>query len=105
IVRYDQPATTATAVFLAGGVAVCVAGLALLRYVLSTGPLSPRLAMAGGASATVIVGTAVPPGAQAVALAPLLRPGIVCRAWGAGTAWPRSAIPATTDSVSFATSS
>ena len=82
IVRYDQPATTATAVFLAGGVAVCVAGLALLRYVLSTGPLSPRLAMAGGASATVIVGTAVSPEAQVVALTLILSAGIVYEARG-----------------------
>src|SRR5712691_8315463 len=82
IVRYDQPATTATAVFLAGGVAVCVAGLALLRYVLRTGPLSPRLAMAGGASATVIVGTAVSPEAQIVALTLIMSAGIVYESRG-----------------------
>jgi hypothetical protein len=56
IVTYNQPADAATAWFLAGGVALYMAGLVLLRVVLRTGPLGPRTAVAAVALATVIVG-------------------------------------------------
>lgn len=55
----------------------------MLRYVLGTGPLAPRLAMTGGASATVIVGVEISPEAQIVALTLILVAGIAheSRGW------------------------
>jgi low temperature requirement protein LtrA len=77
MMRYDRPAAAATAWFLAGGVAVYVAGLTFFRYVLRTGPLAPRLGLVVLALVTVVVGLEVSPEAQIAALAILLAAGVV----------------------------
>jgi low temperature requirement protein LtrA len=77
VLRYDQPATAATAWFLAAGVAAYVAALVLLRAILDTGPLTPRLVVAGGALLTVVAGLAVSPEAQLGALTFVIGAGIV----------------------------
>jgi low temperature requirement protein LtrA len=77
VLRYDQPATAATAWFLAAGVAVYVAALVLLRAILGTGPLTPRLVIAGAALLTVLAGLTVSPEAQLGALTLVVGAGIV----------------------------
>ena len=77
VLAYDQPASAATAWFLATGVAVYVAALVLLRFILRTGPLTPRLVVAGGALLTVVAGLAVSPEAQLAALTLVVGGGIV----------------------------
>jgi len=76
VVRYDEPATPATAVFLAGGVAAYAIGLALFRWVLHSGPLLVRLLIAILALATVWLGMAFTPVAQISALVVILIAGI-----------------------------
>jgi len=80
IVQYDEPATAATAWFLAAGVAVYVGGLSLLRYVLRTGPLAPRLAMSAIALVTVVVGLEVSAELQIAALTLIVTAAIVIEA-------------------------
>jgi hypothetical protein len=76
VVRYDRPAAVATAWFLAAGVAVYVAGLALFRFILRTGPLALRLGMAAVALVTAVIGLEVTAEAQIVALTLILGAGI-----------------------------
>jgi low temperature requirement protein LtrA len=68
IVDYGEPATAATAWFLAAGTAVYVAGLALFRLLLRTGPVGTRLGVAAMALVTVVVGLGISPEAQLAAL-------------------------------------
>jgi low temperature requirement protein LtrA len=76
VVGYSRPATTPTAWFLAAGVGVYVAALALLRFILRTGPVTPRLVMAGAAVLTVVAGLAVTPEAELAALTIVLATGL-----------------------------
>jgi len=76
VVRYDEPATMATAVFLAAGVAAYAVGLALFRWVLRSGPVSVRILIAILALPTVWLGVAITPVAQITALVVILIAGI-----------------------------
>jgi low temperature requirement protein LtrA len=76
VAHYDQPAGAATAWFLAAGVAVYVAALALVRFILRTGPLTVRLVMSGAALLTFVVGFEISPEAQLAALTLVLVAGI-----------------------------
>jgi low temperature requirement protein LtrA len=76
VLVYRHPATAATAWFLAAGVALYVAALALLRLILHTGPLTPRLVMAGAALATFLAGYAISPEVQMGTLTAILVIGI-----------------------------
>jgi low temperature requirement protein LtrA len=77
VLRYDEPASAATAWFLATGVATYVVGLVLFRAVLHTGPLALRLTMAGAAVITVLIGLVVSPEAQIAALTLVVVAGIL----------------------------
>jgi low temperature requirement protein LtrA len=77
ILNFGTPAPTATAWFLAAGVAGYVAALAILRRVLGTGPAAPRLVIAALALATVFAGREASPELQLAALSTLLIAGIV----------------------------
>ncbi len=77
VVRYDEPATAATAWFLAAGVATYVLGLVAFRAVLRTGPLAPRLAVAAVAVATVVIGLEISPELQIATLTLVVVAGIV----------------------------
>jgi len=68
IVDYDEPATAATAWFLAVGVATYVVGLVALRAVLRTGRLGLRLSIAVAAVPTVVIGLEVSPEMQIAVL-------------------------------------
>jgi hypothetical protein len=76
VVRYDEPATLATALFLAGGVAAYAIGLALFRWVLHSGPVRMRILIAVLALPTLWLGVAITPVAQISALAVILIAGI-----------------------------
>ena len=77
VVRYDEPASAATAWFLAAGVATYVVGLVALRAVLRTGPLAVRLGVAAVAVPTVAIGLALSPEVQIAALTLVVVVGIV----------------------------
>jgi low temperature requirement protein LtrA len=77
IVDYDEPATAATAWFLAAGVATYVLGLVALRAVLRTGPLGPRLAVAVAAVPTVVIGLQLSPELQIAVLTLVVVAGIL----------------------------
>jgi low temperature requirement protein LtrA len=81
VLHYDEPAAAATAWFLAAGVAVYVAALALVRFILRTGPLTPRLVMSGAALLTFVVGSEISPEAQIAALTLVLGAGITFEAF------------------------
>jgi low temperature requirement protein LtrA len=68
VLRYDEPATAATAWFLAAGVATYVLGLVSFRAVLRTGPLALRLTVAAAAVPTVVIGLKVSPELQIAVL-------------------------------------
>jgi low temperature requirement protein LtrA len=68
IVHYGEPASTATAWFMASGVALYVAGLCQFRVVLRTGPIKVRLALAVLALGTALVGLTASPEAQLATL-------------------------------------
>jgi low temperature requirement protein LtrA len=72
VVRYDEPATLATAVFLAGGVAAYAIGLALLRWALHSGSLLFRVLIAILALVTAWLGITFTPVAQISALVVIL---------------------------------
>ena len=76
VVRYDEPATLATAVFLAAGVAAYAIGLALFRWVLHSGPLLVRFAIAILALPTIWLGIGITPVAQISILVLVLIAGI-----------------------------
>ena len=77
IASYGEPASTATAWFLAAGVALYAASLALLRRIVGTGRLDVRIGMAVAAVPTVVVGLTVSPEAQLAALTAVVVAGIV----------------------------
>jgi low temperature requirement protein LtrA len=68
IVHYGEPASTATAWFMASGVALYVVGLCQFRVVLRTGRVGIRLALAAAALATAFVGLGVSAEAQLATL-------------------------------------
>jgi low temperature requirement protein LtrA len=68
IVHYDRRASLASSAFLAGGVAAYLIGLVLFRWVLSSGPLAIRLLLAALTVPTVLLGTAVSPVVELLAL-------------------------------------
>jgi low temperature requirement protein LtrA len=77
VVAYDQPATVSTALFLATGVAAYTIGLVLFRWLLHSGPLSVRLAIAVLAVPTALIGISITPLAEIVALAVILIAGAI----------------------------
>ena len=80
VVRYDEPASAATAWFLAAGVATYVLGLVALRAVLRTGPLTRRLCIAAAAVPTVVIGLWISPELQLAALTLVVVAGILVEA-------------------------
>jgi len=72
VVAYDEPATVSTALFLASGVAAYALGLILFRWLLHSGPISVRLAVAVLALPTALIGIAITPLAQLSALVAIL---------------------------------
>jgi low temperature requirement protein LtrA len=80
VVRYDEPASAATAWFLAAGVATYILGLVAFRAVLRTGPLAPRLAVAALAVATVVIGLEISPEIQIAVLTLVVVAGIAAEA-------------------------
>jgi low temperature requirement protein LtrA len=77
VVRYDHPATLATALFLAAGVAVYAVGLVLFRWLLHSGPLAMRLLIAILALPTALIGIGLTPVAQLIALVVILIAGVM----------------------------
>lgn len=77
VVGFDQPGALSPALFLAFGVAAYALGLVLFRWLLHSGPLSVRLAIAVLALPTALIGIALTPLAQVVALVVILTAGIV----------------------------
>ena len=75
IVHYNQPASLSSAAFLSGGVTAYLAGLALFRWVLHSGPLPLRLLLAALSVPTVLVGLAFSPIFQLVVLVLLVAAG------------------------------
>jgi low temperature requirement protein LtrA len=80
VVSYDQPATLATAVFLAGGVAAYAIGLAFFRGVLHSGSMIVRLVIAVLALPTIWLGIRFTPVPQIAALVVILIAGIAADA-------------------------
>lgn len=76
VVRYDEPATVATAIFLAGGVAAYAIGLALFRWVMHGGSLLGRALIAILAVPTIWLGVVATPVLQISALVGILIAGI-----------------------------
>jgi low temperature requirement protein LtrA len=72
VVRYQEPATIATALFLAGGVSVYLLGLVAFRWCIRGGSLAVRLALAVLVLPTSFIGLAVSPFAQLVVLVAML---------------------------------
>jgi low temperature requirement protein LtrA len=76
LAHYNEPATAATAWFLAAGVATYVGGLVLFRALLGTGPLMLRGVVGALALPTAAVGVGVSPEAQLAVLVVVLVGGI-----------------------------
>ena len=72
VVAYNEPATLATGLFLACGIAAYALGLVLFRWLLSSGPLRVHLTIAVLALPTALIGIAITPLAQVAALAVIL---------------------------------
>ena len=77
VVAYDEPATLATALFLAFGVSAYALGLVLFRWLLHSGTLSIRLAIALLAVPTALIGISITPLAQVSALVAVLVAGAI----------------------------
>jgi low temperature requirement protein LtrA len=71
VVRYNEPATLATALFIAGGVAVYTLGLAIFRRLVGE-PITMRLVLSALALPTAILGLAISPLLQLSTLVLLL---------------------------------
>src|SRR5438132_872338 len=72
VVAYNEPAAVSTALFLATGVAAYATGLVLFRWLLHSGPISIRLAIAVLVMPTALIGIAVTPLAQLAAVVAIL---------------------------------
>ena len=68
VVLYNQPSTVPAAVFLAGGVAIYLAGMAIFRWLVQVRLVSVRLLMAALAMTTVALGLRVSATVQLAAL-------------------------------------
>jgi low temperature requirement protein LtrA len=77
VVAYDEPATVATALFLASGVAAYALGLVLFRRLFHSGPLGIRLTIGLLAIPTALVGIALTALAQVSALVAILVAGAI----------------------------
>jgi len=80
VVRYNEPSTASAAVFLAAGVAIYVAGLAIFRWLIDVRPVAVRLLMAVLALITAFVGLRSTPVAQLAALVVIVVAGNVVEA-------------------------
>jgi low temperature requirement protein LtrA len=85
VVRYNEPATTSAAVFLAAGVAIYLAGLALFRWLIHDRHIAVRLVMAVLAMLTLFIGLRTTPVAQLAALVVILVAGNVVEPRAAST--------------------
>ncbi len=72
VLQYGQPAALSTALLLAVGLALYLAGLALFRLLLHSGPVVVRWLVAALALPTVFIGLGISPLAQLAVLAVLL---------------------------------
>jgi low temperature requirement protein LtrA len=77
VVAYDEPASLATALFLAAGVAAYMLGLVLFRWLFHSGGLSVRLAIAVLVLPTALVGVALTALAQVSVLVAVLIAGAI----------------------------
>ena len=72
MLQFEQPAAVSTALLLAAGLALYLAGLALFRWLLHSGQVAIRLLLAALALPTAFIGLGISPLAQLAALAVLL---------------------------------
>ena len=77
VVAYNEPAALSTALFLATGVAAYAIGLVLFRWLLHSGPISVRLAIAVLVLPTALVGIATTPLAQVALVVAILVAGAI----------------------------
>ena len=77
VVRYNEPSTVAAAVFLAAGVAIYLAGLAIFRWLIHVRSIAVRLVMAVLALVTAFIGLRITPVAQLAVLVVVLIAGNV----------------------------
>ena len=77
VLHFEQPAALSTALLLAVGLALYLAGLAVFRRLLHSGPVAIRLLLAALALPTAFIGLGISPLAQLGALAVLLVAGIL----------------------------
>ena len=80
VVRYNEPSTVAAAVFLAAGVAIYLAGLAIFRWLIHVRSIAIRLVMAGLALLTAFIGLRITPVAQLAVLVVVLIAGNIAEA-------------------------
>ena len=76
VLRFEQPAALSTALLLAVGLALYLAGLALFRWMLHSGPLAIRLLLVALALPTAFIGLRISPLAQLGALVVMLIAGV-----------------------------
>jgi low temperature requirement protein LtrA len=92
VVRYNEPSTVSAAVFLAAGVAIYLAGLALFRWLIDVHRIAVRLLMAVVALMTTFIGLGTTPVIQLAALVLILVAGnIVESRAGSADVRPRTA--------------
>jgi len=80
VVRYDEPSTVAAAVFLAAGVAIYLAGLAIFRWLIHVRSIAVRLVMTVLALVTAFIGLRITPVAQLAVLVVVLIAGNIAEA-------------------------
>jgi len=80
VVRYNEPSTVAAAVFLAAGVAIYLAGLAIFRWLIHVRSIAVRLVMAVLALGTAFIGLRITPVAQLAVLVVVLIAGNIAEA-------------------------
>jgi low temperature requirement protein LtrA len=80
VVRYNEPSTVAAAVFLAAGVAIYLAGLAIFRWLIHVRSIALRLVMAVLALMTAFIGLRMAAVAQLAVLVVILIAGNVAEA-------------------------
>ncbi len=80
VVRYNEPSTVAAAVFLAAGVAIYLAGLAIFRWLIHVRSIAIRLVMAVLALVTAFIGLRITPVAQLAVLVVVVIAGNIAEA-------------------------
>jgi low temperature requirement protein LtrA len=88
VVRYDEPSTASAAVFLAAGVAIYLAGLALFRWLIDVHRVAVRLFMAILALMTTFIGLATTPVIQLAALVLIVVAGTIAESRTGSTELP-----------------